>query len=124
MSKLRAFLARLRLSRDGNLLAELRVELELVRKVMELQGSDSCFNACMEKVCRGEASGFELQKGNIFFFKNQLCVPPDTQLRNKILHEAHSSMFFVHLSSNKMYDELRSLYQWPGIKTEMSEFVA
>ncbi|KAA3479736.1 Retrotransposon protein [Gossypium australe] len=41
----------------------------------------------------------------------------------KILHEAHSGCLSVHLGSNKMYNDLKQLYWWSGMKQDISEFV-
>ncbi|XP_039066547.1 uncharacterized protein LOC120212233 [Hibiscus syriacus] len=100
MSELRALLECLSLSRYGCLLAELRVELELVGEVKRLQGFDNLLKARIEQVLR------------------------DAKLSNKILHEVHCSSFALHSSSNKMHQELLQLYWCQGMKREASEFVS
>ncbi|XP_017621777.1 uncharacterized protein LOC108465902 [Gossypium arboreum] len=90
----------------GGLLAELQVESMLVLKVKETQESDDSLVARANRMRRGEASSFELQDGNVLYFRRRLCVPAG-ELRDKILREAHSSPFTMHPGSNKMYQELR-----------------
>ncbi|XP_040939569.1 uncharacterized protein [Gossypium hirsutum] len=90
----------------GGLLAELQVESMLVLKVKEVQESDDSLVARANRMRRGEASSFELQDGNVLYFRRRLCVPAG-ELRDKILREAHSSPFTMHPGSNKMYQELR-----------------
>ncbi|KAG8503420.1 hypothetical protein CXB51_001332 [Gossypium anomalum] len=55
---------------------------------------------------------------------NRICVQKNIELVQKILHEAHSSRFFVHLSSTKMYNDLKQQYWWTGMKWDISEFVS
>ena len=41
-----------------------------------------------------------------------------------ILNEAHSSRMSVHPGSNKMYNDLKRQFWWPGMKRDISEFVS
>lgn len=53
-----------------------------------------------------------------------MCVLNNLELKQDILTEAHSSMYFIHLGSMKMFCDLKQMYWWPGIKHEISKFVA
>ncbi|XP_016755247.1 uncharacterized protein [Gossypium hirsutum] len=48
----------------------------------------------------------------------------DEDLRQLILTEAHSSPYAIHPDENKMYQDLRVLYWWPGVKKDVADFVA
>ena len=50
---------------------------------------------------------FHLDDEGVLWFKNQLVVPKDLELRKQILDEAHLSRYSIHPSSNKMYRDLR-----------------
>lgn len=41
-----------------------------------------------------------------------------------ILNEAHSSRLSVHQESTKMYNDLKQLYWWHGMKCDISGFVS
>jgi hypothetical protein len=41
------------------------------------------------------------------WFKNRLVVPKKEALKKKILDEAHTSRYSIHLGSTKMYHDLR-----------------
>jgi hypothetical protein len=41
------------------------------------------------------------------WFKERLVVPKREALKKKILDEAHTSRYFIHLGSSKMYHDLR-----------------
>ncbi|KAA3474265.1 reverse transcriptase [Gossypium australe] len=56
--------------------------------------------------------------------KDRICVPKDEELIWKILHEAHNSCMSIHLGSVKMYNDLRKMYWWSGMKRDISEFIS
>ena len=51
-------------------------------------------------------------------------VPKDSELRNQILDDAHSSKLFIHLGSSKMYQDLKTYFWWTKMKKEIVAFVA
>jgi hypothetical protein len=52
-----------------------------------------------------------------------LVVPKNSELRKKILDEAHLSKFSMHPGSNKMYHDLISLYWWTRMKREIAKYI-
>ncbi|WVZ88076.1 hypothetical protein U9M48_034629 [Paspalum notatum var. saurae] len=67
---------------------------------------------------------FKLDEEGVLWFKNRLMVPKDMELRRKILDEAHASMFTLHPSSNKMYQDLKQKFWWTRMKREITEYVS
>ena len=57
-------------------------------------------------------------------FEERICIPNDPELKRLILEEAHKSSFSIHPGATKMYQDLRKDYWWPGMKTDVAEFVA
>ena len=57
------------------------------------------------------------------YYKDQVCVPDDNDLRKSILEEAHSGSFAIHLGSTKMHQDLKMSFWWSGMKRDVSEFV-
>jgi hypothetical protein len=60
----------------------------------------------------------------VLWFEDRLVVPKNPELRQKILDEAHLSKFSMHPGSNKMYHDLRSLYWWTRMKSEIAKYVS
>ncbi|GKD52116.1 putative reverse transcriptase domain-containing protein, partial [Tanacetum coccineum] len=40
-------------------------------------------------------------------------------LRALIMHESHKSKYYVHLGSDKMYQDMKKLYWWPNMKADI-----
>ena len=57
------------------------------------------------------------------YYKDRVFVPDDNDLRKNILEEQHSGSFSIHLSSTKMYQDLKMSFWWSGMKRDVSEFV-
>jgi hypothetical protein len=51
-------------------------------------------------------------------------VPSIKELKDKILREAHESVYSIHLRGNKMYHDLKVTYWWYGMKRDIAEYVA
>ena len=50
-------------------------------------------------------------------------MPYVDDLRNRILEKEHGSRYSNHLNSTKMYDDLREVFWWDGLKRDIAEFV-
>jgi hypothetical protein len=58
------------------------------------------------------------------WFKEILVVPKKEALKKKILDEAHTSRYSIHLGSTKMYHDLRQPFLWTRIKHEAARYVS
>ena len=67
-----------------------------------------------------------MNKGEIVYLRYQgrLYVPMVDGLQEKIMEEAYRSKYSIHLSSTKMYHDLREVYWWEGMKKGIAEFAA
>ncbi|WVZ85022.1 hypothetical protein U9M48_031986 [Paspalum notatum var. saurae] len=80
----------------------------------------------MAHICEGldekKRACFTLDDQGVLWFNNRLVVPKDMELRKRILDEAHSSMFTMHLGSNKMYQDLKQKFWWTRMKREIAKY--
>ena len=60
---------------------------------------------------------------SILRMNGRVYVPACGELQQKILSEAHCTLYTVHPRTTKMYWDLREVYWWPGMKISMDEFV-
>nr|GFA56720.1 putative reverse transcriptase domain-containing protein [Tanacetum cinerariifolium] len=51
-------------------------------------------------------------------------LPYYGDLRTVIMHESHKSKYFVHLGSDKMYQDMKKLYWWHNMKANIATYVS
>ncbi|KAL8134287.1 hypothetical protein AgCh_009360 [Apium graveolens] len=104
-------------------IANLKVEPNLVSRVKEAQKSDTGLEAIRSEVAGGKQTQFHFDDEGVMWLGSKLCVPADPTIREEILKEAHSSSFFIHPGSTKMYRDLKKHFWWSGMKGDIAEFV-
>ena len=53
-----------------------------------------------------------------------MCVPNVDGLRQRILQEAHNAPYSVHPGVTKMYQDVKGMYWWNGMKKDVAQYVA
>ncbi|GMI64709.1 hypothetical protein HRI_000140200 [Hibiscus trionum] len=122
--ELRAMLARLSISRDGGLVAELQVKPSLIQLIKDKQLLDDSLVSHVQDIAEDRPSDFSFNDDGVLCFGSRIVVPDDAELRHTILTEAHSSPFAMHPGSTKMYCDLKDEYYWVGLKKDVAEFVS
>ncbi|GKB38041.1 putative reverse transcriptase domain-containing protein [Tanacetum coccineum] len=56
-------------------------------------------------------------------FGNYVWLPRFGGLRDLVMHESHKSKYSIHPRSDKMYQDLRSLYWWPNMKADIAMYL-
>ena len=69
------------------------------------------------------AGDFSISETGLLRFQGRICVPADDSIRREILDEAHTTPYSIHPGATKMYQDLRSLYWWSGMKRDVAEYV-
>jgi len=59
---------------------------------------------------------FEHGGDGVLRYQGRLCVPRVDELQERIMEEAHSFRYSIHLGSTKMYRDLREVYLWSSMK--------
>ncbi|GKB06781.1 putative reverse transcriptase domain-containing protein [Tanacetum coccineum] len=57
-------------------------------------------------------------------FNNRSWFPFYGDLRTLIMHESHKSKYFVHLGSDKMYQDMKQQCWWPNMKADIATYVS
>ena len=123
MQTLRALNAKLSLTDDGIVVAELIARSSLLNQVLEAQKKDENIYAIISQIGNGKEIEFTVNENGVLYYKDRVCVPNDNDLRKSILEEAHSGSFSIHPSSTKMYQDLKMSFWWSEMKRDVSEFV-
>jgi len=97
----------------SNILEEIKVgqkeDLELVDRVV--------------LVNQGQGADFRLDHNGVLMIRDRVCVPDVPELKKRILDEGHRSSLRIHPGAMKMYQDLKRLFWWPGMKKDIAEFV-
>jgi hypothetical protein len=79
------------------------------RRIRESDPNVACFREDAEDTLR---------------FKDRLVMPRRATLKKKILDEAHTSRYSIHLGSTKMFHDFRQQFWWTMIKRETTRYVS
>ena len=104
-------------------MAELIAKPNLLNRMLEAQKSDEKISTIVSQNREGKETEFSVNEDGFLYYRDQVCVPNDEELKKSILEEAHSGSFVMHPSSTKMYQDLKTSYWWPGMKRDVSKFV-
>ncbi|XP_070049750.1 uncharacterized protein [Nicotiana tomentosiformis] len=112
-------------SSEGSLVVQNRSKSSLVVEVKEKQYNDPLLVQLKEGIHKHKIMAFSLgMDDGTLRYQGRLCVPNVDVLRERIMNEAHTSMYFVHPGSTKMYHDLKEVYWWNDMKRNVAEFVA
>ncbi|KAG8473009.1 hypothetical protein CXB51_034924 [Gossypium anomalum] len=121
---LRVMNTQLKMSDDSSILAEIRARPMFLQDISKAQKNDQDLLAKRRQCEADTGSDFRIGSDGSLMFKNQICVPKNDELIQKILHEAHNGCLAVHPGSTQMYNDLKKMYWWNGMKRDISEFVS
>jgi hypothetical protein len=102
------------------------IELEptLEQDIRKGQKDDEKINEIRQLIIDGKGLDFREDGEGVIWFKDRLCVPDITSIRELILKEAHKTTYSIHPRSEKMYQDLKKRFWWYGMKREIAEYVA
>ena len=105
-------------------LANLTVQSDLLEEIKRKQILDENL-VKQEALLQEEKNGnFTMSEGQILRYKGRVCVPNDLEIKDRILKEAHTTPYSLHPGTTKMYQDLKSMYWWSGMKRDIAEYVA
>ena len=105
-------------------LANITLQSTLLERIKEGQLSDPQLIKIREDVLAGASRDYSVSEIGLLRNKGQICVLLDPALRREILDESHTTPYSLHPGTTKMYQDVRSLYWWPGMKRDVVEYVA
>jgi hypothetical protein len=102
------------------------VELEptIERDIKDGQKNDKKINEIRQLILDGKGKDFLEDTKGVVWFKDRLCVSDIKSIRELILKKAHETGYSIHPGSEKMYQDLKKIFWWYGMKREIAEYVA
>lgn len=88
-------------------LSTLTLQPTILDRIKSSQELDPLLMKLKEKARAGKNTGFNMSQKNVLHFKGRLCIPDDSQLKEEILSEVHSTPYSVHPGATKMYKDLK-----------------
>ena len=96
----------------------------LLERIREVQVGDAQLHEIRGNVLAGVAKDYSISETHLLQYKDQICVLRDMGIRWEILDESHTKPYSLHPCTTKMYQDLQTLYLWPGLKKDVVEYVA
>jgi hypothetical protein len=102
------------------------IELEptLEQDIRKDQKNDEKINKIRQLIIDVKDLDFREDAEGVVWFKDRLCVPNITLIRELILKEAHETAYSIHPGSEKMYQDLKRRFWWYGMKRKIAQYVA
>ncbi|KAG5540501.1 hypothetical protein RHGRI_020647 [Rhododendron griersonianum] len=97
----------------------------LHREILIVQTFDQECDFIRYQLATGKAAArWTIHTDKSLRFRDRIFVPDVNTLREAVLREFHQSNFAMHPGGNKMYQNLRRLYWWGGIKNDVAKYVS
>ncbi|KAH0709554.1 hypothetical protein KY284_010981 [Solanum tuberosum] len=108
-------------STEGGIVVMNGAESSLVSEVKGKQDQDLILLILKANVHKKKVLAFEQGRDGVLRYQGRLCVPMVDRIQERILEEAHSSRYSIHLGSTKMYRDLREVYWWNSMKKGIAD---
>jgi hypothetical protein len=104
-------------------LGMLKLTNPFLEDIKERQKSDKRLMEKLVLINEGKETNIKIDESGVMRFHGRICVPDVPKLKRMIMEEGHRSGLSIHLGVTKMYQDLRKLFWWPGMKRQIYEFV-
>lgn len=92
-------------------------------EIRESQKMDVVLVDCLSSINQSEDEDFKVDENGILKFWNRVFVLDVSELKKKILEKSHRSRLSIHLKATKIYQDLKKMFWWPGMKRDVTQFV-
>ena len=96
----------------------------LMDQILAGQSQDPQIIKLKEEIEKGKKAEFQIRDDGMIVKGQRMCVPDVDGLRQRNLQEAHNAPYSVHPGVTKMYQDVKGMYWWNGIKKDVAQYVA
>ena len=117
------------LSRRPRIFSVIPLKTNLREKLLDLQFKDTWYKEVSKSLREDEMripkyEEYSLNGDGLLRFWGRIYVPPNEDIRQLILNEAHRAIYMAHPGVKKMSAYLKPLFFWKGMKKDIVNFVA
>ena len=99
------------------------IRLTFIERIGESQKKDAKLVKFIQNL-EPEDKEFEVDREGWLRKRGRLVVPDIDGLRNEVLRECHHSTLTIHCGGNKMYQDMKRVYYWEGMKRDIGKFIS
>ncbi|KAK1425082.1 hypothetical protein QVD17_20426 [Tagetes erecta] len=99
------------------------IQPELISSIRDNQGKALEDGNLQKEELVGMEKQLTKDGDGILRFDGRKWIPVYGELRTRVLDEAHKSKYSIHPGNDKMYNDLRENYWWPGMKKDVATYV-
>ncbi|KAI3797612.1 hypothetical protein L1987_32872 [Smallanthus sonchifolius] len=110
--------------KDHVMLQCVRIQTDIQNRILEAQHVSVTEGNMYGEMSCGVELQLESKPSGLLYYLNRIWVPDRDDLRTFLMNEAHKTRYSIHPGTDKMYQDLRQQYWWPGIKKDIALYVA
>lgn len=103
-------------------LGMLKLTIGFLEEIKEKQRLDLDLVGRQTLVGQGNNKDFQIDDNGILKFRGRVCVSDVPEFKRMILEESHPSSWSIHPGSTKMYQDLKKMFWWSGMKRDIAQF--
>ncbi|KAI3826071.1 hypothetical protein L1987_00113 [Smallanthus sonchifolius] len=101
-----------------------RIQTDIQTRILEAQHVSVTEGNMYEEMSCGVELLLESKPNGLLYYLNRIWIPDRDDLRTFLMNEAHKNRYSIHPGADKMYQDLRQQYWWPGMKKDIALYVA
>ncbi|XP_055814606.1 uncharacterized protein LOC129884313 [Solanum dulcamara] len=112
---------KLGISEKGGVLASIEVRPTFIKKIKSKHFEDESLNGLRRKTVFGKVQDTDLEASGVLNFRGRICASRVDNLIQKVLADSYGSWYSIHPGVIKMYQDLKQLYNCPGMKKDITD---
>ncbi|KAI3819877.1 hypothetical protein L1987_13729 [Smallanthus sonchifolius] len=110
--------------KDHVILHCVRIQTDIQSRILEAQHVSVTEGNMYDEMSCGVELQLESKPNGLLYYLNRIWIPDRDDLRTFLMNETHKTRYSIHPGADKMYQDLRHQYWWPGMKKDIAIYVA